>query len=236
MHEERTEIPFNIIFACMTVFIVGYISIAIAMNLHGGGKEHVIEIDWDAEDSVALTWMQSFVNRDFKDCDTYVANQDARFYSPLVITQGGSSDFYDLVLRSAVNCIDSINLISVSDTGDYKFEVTLHRYAPVTKFDLDPVESLRGSYLGGGVDDLDFVLSLQYIYSELFSNSCLSLSREQVTVVTVLSEYEFEGISSVLGTSDFFDLILHESGLAANINAYETSIKEEVSELLQQGG
>lgn len=209
---------------CVTALVIGSIRGTADARISGGSP--VIS------DRGVMAWLDAFTSRDFALCDTLVANQDIRLYSPMVITQSRDSRYYESILDAVVNCISNISLVYCED-GLYKFDVTLIRYVTFEDIEIGDVEILRDSFVEGKVSEGDFVSTLQDIYYELFVKSCLELSDEEVVVTAEFRETNQDGVVTVLGTVDFVNLVLQESGLANSLSVYETSVKAKVDSILQ---
>lgn len=181
-----------------------------------------------------MAWLDAFTTRDFAKCDLMIDNQNSRLYNPLMITHSRDNRYYTKALNGIVSCIKSISLVSVEDS-EYKFKVCLTRYEPVEKLDVDSVLSLRGRFLNGTMSDSEFNSGLEDLYYEIYSESCFKSSEETIEFIISMSEYQFEGITFVSGTVDFVDLILQESGLTANLLAFESNVKPEVDKMLKSG-
>lgn len=216
----------------LTVCVLLCVSNNISLKVRDGVNTGPIEVT----ERGVMAWLDAFTKRDFNTCDLMIDNQNNRLYNPLMITHSRDNRYYSRVLDGIVSCVNSVSLISISDSGDeYKVKVTLTRYEPVKELSADAVATLRGSYLDGMMSDSEFNSGLEKLYYDVFSESCFVSSEETVEFIVTLSEYQFEGITFVAGTVDFVDLILQESGLMANLMTFETDIQSEVDKMLKSG-
>lgn len=218
------------------LILIVCVSLCMKNNISLRARERVEADSIVVTERGVLAWIDAFTKRDFNSCDLMVDNQNNRLYNPLTITHSKDNRYYTKALNEVVSCVNSVGLISVSDSGDeFKVRVSLNRFEPVSKFDTSSVVDLRGRYLNGMITDTDFNTGLQDLYYSVYAESCFVLSDETAEFILTLSEYQFEGITFVAGTVDFVDLVLQESGLTANLMAFEADFKSEVDEMLKSG-
>lgn len=182
----------------------------------------------------ALAWVNAFTKRDFAVCDLLIDNQNSRLYAPLVLTHAKDRRYYDRVLNGVVDSIVDVGLIEI-DEGDYKFRVRLKVYEPVGELELEEVRKLWGSFIDGTMADHTFSDELGQVYYRAFSSECFNLSEEETDIMVTLREGVVDGSMYVSGTTDFVDIVYEVSGLAENVEAYETRIKPEVDSVLKSG-
>ena len=214
-----------------TVFVVFVVLLAIGCFLsefYENEQRRLEDARIDVSSSVVLDWVDSFTRRDFEHCDSLVVNQDLRLYPTLVVARVHEYRFYEALLNGVVDAIQRVTLVDVNGS-DYKFELQISRYN-AAELDISEVAILREKFIDGDLDDDAFTSALTDIYIESMQKSCFTPSDDVVTVVAVFTD---DGVGHILGTSDFLDLILQESGISSNLAVYESSVRAEVDSVLK---
>lgn len=236
--EEETKRAYNkrraVVIITLSALVVFGGFVAFMLNAQSRKDELVASEAIVMTERGTMAWVNAFVKHDLATCDTLVDNQNLRFYSPLVITNSQDSRYYDRSIKAAIDCVDSISLLSVQG-DEYKFIIKLTPYQPLESvIPLNTLE-LKTKYLNKQLTDSAFIDALKQEYFDIFTSECFRKGEGTVECVAVLNEAEVNGVVYVFGTSDFFDLILQESGIKANVSLFESSIQDEVDKVLKSG-
>lgn len=193
----------------------------------GETKPPAVAIDIVVDETIdgpVWDWLNAFARRDYEKCDTFVANQDVRLFSPMAITHVGDSRYYMRLLNGLVDSVSGISVVETAD-GVYRVRVNVVGYEEAV-VEVPELDELKARYIDGEITDEELMPELEELYYVAFESSCFQKSDLGVLHEFSLTMYDSEkdGVAYAVGTADLIDLLLTESGLSMNLAVYEHDI------------
>ena len=175
------------------------------------------------------SWLSSFMNKDYDNCDNFVSNSNFKISSYFVsFYDDNVNSLYEETLDKLVDCISSVRVIDC-ENDKYSIEVTYKPYKTTSSFKVDELKykTISENYKNGLISDSELQEQLNELYAEIYLNSCFEISKEEKTSVFYLSEVN----AKVEDTVSFIENLLEASNIFTNLEFYQNNVKSEIEEL-----